>query len=107
MSRTAERTERAERTAPPSPPVFAAYRYCEAVTGSQARNFAYGIRLLPADRRRAMSALYAFSRRIDDIGDGALEPAVKEARLAEARDLLARVRAGEVPDDATDPVAVV
>ena len=55
-----------------SAPVLAAYSYCEAVTGQQARNFAYGIRLLPTPKRRAMSALYAFSRRVDDIGDGAL-----------------------------------
>lgn len=33
-----------------SAPVLAAYSYCEAVTGQQARNFAYGIRLLP-DRK--------------------------------------------------------
>ncbi|MGO4754197.1 squalene synthase HpnD, partial [Streptomyces sp. 2MCAF27] len=32
-----------------SAPVLAAYRYCEAVTGQQARNFAYGIRLLPTE----------------------------------------------------------
>ena len=51
-----------EATAHASAPVLAAYRYCEAITGQQARNFAYGIRLLPTDKRQAMSALYAFSR---------------------------------------------
>lgn len=91
---------------PPAPAVHAAYRYCEIVTGQQARNFAYGIRLLPAAERRAMSALYAFSRRIDDIGDGPLEPGTKERRLKEARALLEQVRAGEVADDSTDPVAL-
>ncbi|MDG9701307.1 presqualene diphosphate synthase HpnD [Streptomyces sp. DH37] len=104
MKRTAGRG--AERTPPPSPQVLAAYRYCEAVTAGQARNFAYGIRLLPAGRRQAMSALYAFSRRVDDIGDGPLDPAVKHARLEETRALLDLVRTGKVPDDATDPVAV-
>ncbi|GAA1933399.1 presqualene diphosphate synthase HpnD [Streptomyces sodiiphilus] len=93
-------------TPPLSPAVVAAYRYCETVTGQQARNFAWGIRLLPAGRRRAMSALYAFSRRVDDIGDGALEPAEKEAGLARTREVLERVRAGEVAEDSTDPVAV-
>ncbi|MCF6525857.1 presqualene diphosphate synthase HpnD [Streptomyces sp. JJ36] len=88
------------------PPVLAAYGYCEAVTGQQARNFAYGIRLLPAPKRRAMSALYAFSRRVDDIGDGDLDPVVKEARLADARQLVDRVREGTVPEDDTDPVAI-
>ncbi len=89
-----------------SAPVLAAYSYCEAVTGQQARNFAYGIRLLPTPKRRAMSALYAFSRRVDDIGDGTLETEVKAARLEDTRALLTRVREGKVEEDDTDPVAV-
>ncbi|MFH8223362.1 presqualene diphosphate synthase HpnD [Streptomyces sp. NPDC018057] len=89
-----------------SAPVLAAYSYCEAVTGQQARNFAYGIRLLPARKRRAMSALYAFSRRVDDIGDGALADDVKAVRLQDTRALLDRIREGGVEDDDTDPVAV-
>jgi phytoene synthase len=89
-----------------SAPVLAAYSYCEAVTGQQARNFAYGIRLLPTDKRQAMSALYALSRRVDDIGDGTLEPAAKQARLEDTRVLLDRIREGAVEEDDTDPVAV-
>lgn len=89
-----------------SAPVLAAYRYCETVTGQQARNFAYGIRLLPTDKRQAMSALYAFSRRVDDIGDGSLDADAKQARLEEARAVLGRVRDGAVAEDDTDPVAV-
>jgi len=89
-----------------SAPVLAAYSYCEAVTGQQARNFAYGIRLLPTPKRRAMSALYAFSRRVDDIGDGSLADEVKIAKLQDTRALLARIREGAVEEDDTDPVAV-
>lgn len=89
-----------------SAPVLAAYRYCEAVTEQQARNFAYGIRLLPDEKRQAMSALYAFSRRVDDIGDGALAPDAKRARLEDARALLGRIRDGGGGTDDTDPVAV-
>ncbi|MEU0693966.1 presqualene diphosphate synthase HpnD [Streptomyces niveus] len=91
---------------PVSAPVLAAYSYCEAVTGQQARNFAYGIRLLPAEKRQAMSALYAFSRRVDDIGDGTLEPGAKQSRLEDTRALLARIGQGRVEEDDTDPVAV-
>jgi phytoene synthase len=54
-----------------------AYRHCEAITRAQAANFFYGIRLLPGERRRAMCAVYAFARRIDDIGDGQLAPEEK------------------------------
>ncbi|WP_404204962.1 presqualene diphosphate synthase HpnD [Streptomyces wuyuanensis] len=89
-----------------SAPVRAAYSYCEAVTGTQARNFAYGIRLLPADKRQAMSALYAFSRRVDDIGDGFLGETAKRDRLEGTRELLGRIRDGAVDEDDTDPVAV-
>jgi 15-cis-phytoene synthase len=49
-----------------------AYRECERITWTQARNFAYGIRLLPARKRRGLAVIYAFARRIDDIGDGTL-----------------------------------
>lgn len=94
------------RTTGLSGPVLAAYGYCETVTGAEAKNFAYGIRLLPADKRRAMSAVYAFSRRVDDIGDGTLPPEVKTTRLEEARGVLSRIRAGAVEADDTDPVAV-
>jgi len=89
-----------------SAPVLAAYRYCETVTGQQARNFAYGIRLLPTPKRRAMSALYAFSRRVDDIGDGALTGEVKAARLDDTRALLTRIREDAIDEDDTDPVGV-
>lgn len=89
-----------------SAPVLAAYSYCEAVTAQQAGNFSYGIRLLPTAKRRAMSALYAFSRRVDDIGDGTLDAASKSLRLEETRALLDRIREGTVDEDDTDPVAV-
>jgi phytoene synthase len=63
----------------------AAYRHCEEITWSQARNFAYGIRLLPPAKRQALAAVYAFARRIDDIGDGDLPASAKLSALADAR----------------------
>jgi len=47
-----------------------AYAYCELITRREAKNFAYGIRLLRRPERQALSAVYALARRIDDIGDG-------------------------------------
>ena len=73
-----------------------AYRICERVTRKAAANFYYGIRLLPADKRRAMSAAYAYARRVDDIGDGTLPAARKLADLAATRKALTE---GD-PDDA-------
>lgn len=57
-----------------------AVRYCEDVTRTRARNFWYGIRLLPVPKREALAAVYAMARRIDDVGDGDLPaPAKLEA----------------------------
>ncbi|PRZ41084.1 farnesyl-diphosphate farnesyltransferase [Antricoccus suffuscus] len=61
----------------------AAYAECIRITRTEARNFAYGIRLLPPDKRRAMSAVYAMARRIDDIGDGTLPALQKSRELAQ------------------------
>ncbi|MGD0067158.1 MAG: presqualene diphosphate synthase HpnD [Streptosporangiaceae bacterium] len=66
-----------------------AYRECERITWSQARNFAYGIRLLPERKRRGLAVIYAFARRIDDIGDGTMAPEEKIAALEEARQAVA------------------
>ncbi|WP_371484323.1 presqualene diphosphate synthase HpnD [Kitasatospora sp. NBC_00315] len=85
---------------------MAAYRYCEAVTGLQARNFSYGIRLLPEPKRLAMSALYALARRVDDIGDGELPPERKADQLLRTRELLDEIRSGAVVEDDVDPIKV-
>jgi phytoene synthase len=82
-----------------------AYRRCEEITTTQARNFSYGIKLLPPPKRQAMSALYALARRIDDIGDGDSPVTDKLAALADARKDVAAV-AGDDPYDGDDPVLV-
>jgi 15-cis-phytoene synthase len=66
-----------------------AYARCEAITRAQAANFFYGIRLLSGERRRAMCAVYAFARRIDDIGDGTLAAQDKLDGLAREQQALA------------------
>ena len=63
-----------------------AYAECERITWEQARNFAYGIRLLPPAKRRALAAVYAYARRIDDIGDGDLPAEEKTRQLEAARE---------------------
>jgi len=81
-----------------------AYAQCEQITWEQARNFAYGIRLLPPDKRRALAAVYAYARRIDDIGDGDLPAGDKTAQLEAARQQVAALVA-RVKGDAQDPAA--
>jgi phytoene synthase len=44
--------------------------YCASLTKREARNFYYGLKLLPQPKRNAMFALYAYMRLVDDIADG-------------------------------------
>ncbi len=81
--------------------VEAAYRWCEELTRTQARNFSYGIRLLPPPKRRALSAVYAMARRIDDIGDGDL-PAEQKCRLLDQ----ASEALSKLPETDGDPVLI-
>jgi phytoene synthase len=75
-----------------------AYRECERITWTQARNFAYGIRLLPVPKRRGLAVIYAFARRIDDIGDGSMPPEDKIAALEDARLALGDLAAAGAED---------
>jgi 15-cis-phytoene synthase len=43
--------------------------YCRTLTRQQARNFYYGLKLLPEPKRTAMYALYGYMRLVDDIAD--------------------------------------
>ena len=93
------------RPAPGSTPVQDAYEVCAAITKTQAANFSYGIRLLPAHKRDALSAVYALARRIDDIADGDADgEQVPVAQRAEELDRLREAIAAPPPAD--DPVLV-
>jgi phytoene synthase len=78
-----------------------AYARCAEITNAQAKNFSYGIRLLPSPKRAALSAVYALARRVDDIGDGDLPAGHKLAALARVRSDLAAL-----PASGDDPVLV-
>ncbi len=91
-----------------------AYESCEQITRRAAANFYYGIRLLPRAKRQAMSAVYAFARRVDDIGDDQQDRELQMAALADERRRLAVLSDGSgwgaVPLDVfageVDPVIV-
>lgn len=63
-----------------------AYQVCAQVTRERAKNFAYGLLLLPKKDRAAMCAVYAFCRACDDAVD---EPETIERK----REALAALRA--------------
>jgi phytoene synthase len=75
-----------------------AYAEVGRITRREAKNFAYGIMVLPRAKRQAIAAIYAFARRVDDVADGGLPP---EQRRAELEELRAALDA-----EPTDPVFV-
>jgi 15-cis-phytoene synthase len=70
--------------------VDAAYAEVLAVTRREAKNFAYGIMVLPREKRRAIAAVYAFARQVDDAADGNLPVDEKRALLEDLRASLDR-----------------
>lgn len=78
--------------------VVSGYRECEVLTRRVASNFGLGIRLLPRDRRRAMSAVYWFSHTADQIADGPGSAGERLAGLGALRADLERALAGAPPD---------
>ncbi len=57
----------------PHPSIAAAYDYCRCVTRQHAKSFYFSARFLPAPKRRAIYAVYALCRHVDDEVD-AIEP---------------------------------
>ncbi|HEY3542511.1 MAG TPA: squalene/phytoene synthase family protein [Gaiellaceae bacterium] len=65
--------------------IDAAYEEVLRITRREAKNFAYGIMVLPKEKRRAIAAVYAFAREVDDIADGELPATEKRERLESLR----------------------
>lgn len=56
--------------------------YCERLTRSEAKNFYYGLKLLPEPKRSAMFTLYAYMRLVDDIADDETGRTVEQRIIA-------------------------
>ena len=77
-----------------------AYSVCRSIARSAAKNFYYGFAVLPRRKRNALSAVYAFMRRCDDITDDAtLSPDDRHNRLADWLDKVHRALAAQPTDD--------
>ena len=75
----------------------AAYDHCRRLARASGSSFYAGMRLLPPERRAALFAVYALSRRIDDVADGRLSDSAKLAELARIRGELASIDLSEDP----------
>jgi phytoene synthase len=56
--------------------------YCATRAAASGSSFYYAFLFLPPPRRRAITALYAYCREVDDVVDDAGDPAVAQAKLA-------------------------
>lgn len=56
-------------------------QYCQQKAARSGSSFYYSFLFLPDEQRRAITALYAFCREVDDVVDECHEPAVARAKL--------------------------
>ncbi len=71
------------------------HRYCQDKAAASGSSFYYAFRFLPPEKRRAITAFYAFCREVDDIADECHEPALAQAKLGWWREELDRLYAGQ------------
>ena len=69
--------------------------YCQQKAAASGSSFYYSFLFLPAERRRAITALYAFCREVDDVVDDGSEPQLAATRLAWWRAEVASMFAGK------------
>lgn len=81
-----------------------AYSACDAIARREAKNFYYAFRVLPQQKRLAMSAVYAFMRHADDLSDDEALP--REQRLARTQDWLNAWHRAAGGEATTDPIFV-
>ncbi|MBS1227258.1 MAG: squalene synthase HpnD [Proteobacteria bacterium] len=71
--------------------------YCQKRAADSGSSFYYSFMFLPAHRRRAITALYAFCREVDDVVDECQDPQIAATKLAWWRQAVAKLYAG-TPD---------
>jgi 15-cis-phytoene synthase len=71
------------------------HAYCANRLAQSGSSFAYSFRFLPEPRRKAITAVYAYCREVDDIVDEITDPAVARMKLAWWRREIAAVFAGK------------
>ena len=68
--------------------------YCQDKAAQSGSSFYYSFMFLPAERRRAITALYAFCREVDDVVDECHDPALAQSTLEWWRQEVDRIYAG-------------
>src|SRR5437867_10544201 len=79
--------------------------YCQKKAAQSGSSFYYSFLFLPPERRRAITALYAFCREVDDAVDEPSEPSAAQAALAWWRGEVAQLFAGNPQHPVTRALA--
>jgi len=79
--------------------------YCQSKAAQSGSSFYYSFLFLSPERRRAITALYAFCREVDDAVDEPSEPSAAQAALAWWRGEVARLFAGNPQHPVTRALA--
>jgi phytoene synthase len=69
--------------------------YCQEKTARSGSSFYYSFLFLPQNQRRAITALYAFCREVDDVVDECQDPQIAATKLAWWRQELSGLYAGK------------
>ena len=69
--------------------------YCQRKAAASGSSFYYSFLFLPPERRRAITALYAYCREVDDVVDEMQDAGVAQAKLAWWAEEVARLFAGK------------
>jgi len=75
--------------------------YCQQKAAQSGSSFYYSFMFLPPERRRAITALYAFCREVDDAVDEPADPQVARAKLEWWRREVAQLYAGNAQHPVT------
>jgi len=79
--------------------------YCQQKAAASGSSFYYSFLFLPAERRRAITAFYAFCREVDDIADEVKDVGVARTKLAWWRTEIANLFAGHPQHPVTKALA--
>ena len=79
--------------------------YCQQKAAASGSSFYYSFLFLPAEKRRAITAFYAFCREVDDVADEASDVGVARTKLAWWRTEVANLMAGNPAHPVTRALA--
>ncbi len=81
--------------------------YCQSKAASSGSSFYYSFRFLPPDQRRAITALYAFCREVDDVVDECSDESIARQKLDWWRHEITQTFRGEAKHPVTQALAAL